>query len=333
MKKNYISLIACFLISLSAFAQEAATPEFKPSGKFDGRIFTNFATSVEGVDPAASAFELKRAYLGYTYQLSSEFSARMLLDVGDDSKVAGMNRYGYFRNAALFYKKDKLTVGFGLQETNNLKYNDQIWGNRFVEKTFQDLYGFTHTADMGLTVRYNMDIIELDAAIYNGEGYKSVQKDNVYRGIAGITALLMDKKLTLRLSDEYVHTTFAMHSTSFLIGYQEENKYTISAEYDVQTNFKLSEGIDRSGFSVLGSVNATPKLSVFARFDQVEAAFDDDILKTGWKFNEDGQRIIAGVKYSILKNLQSAVNIQRFQPDVDDSDAWMYAYVNFDIKF
>ena len=76
-KTRNILLLAGIFLSLNVIAENPGKKEdeFAPSGQVFGKLFSNFNTSLKGSEPQ-TAFEVRRAYLGYEYQISPEFSAQ-----------------------------------------------------------------------------------------------------------------------------------------------------------------------------------------------------------------------------------------------------------------
>jgi len=102
MKKTLtkISIYCSLFLSLAgaAKAQMAdTTAEFKPGGNLWGYTFGDFAykgnadnlnrggsNQYTGMLPNANAFQFRRIYLGYNYNISQKFSAEFLLAAEDD---------------------------------------------------------------------------------------------------------------------------------------------------------------------------------------------------------------------------------------------------------
>ena len=323
MKKQLLILGMALLVTCGLFAQE--NQEFKPSGKLDGRIFANFNTQVgaEGMNP--SAFELERAYFGYTYKMAPDFSARVLLDIGDGGD-AGINRYAFFKNAAIFYTKDALKVGFGIQGVFSMKYQEKVWGRRYVFKSYQDYNKFSNTADLGVSAEYATDYFAFDLAMFNGEGYKVIQEEssNNYKTSIGATAKLLDEALILRAVDEYIEKdSVAQNSIALFAGYVAD-VFSLGFEYNMQSNFKFGDGDDRSGISAYGSYDINDKFAVFGRYDMLDASSSP---------GSEYSLLIAGVEYKLLKNLKAAVNIKNFDPKTSGVDSRTFAFLNLEARF
>ena len=334
MKKQLLTLGIALLVTCGLYAQE--NQEFKPSGKLDGRIFANFNTQIGAEDMNPSAFVLERAYFGYTYKMAPDFSARILLDIDNDLSYASpktdttftaksSKRNAFFKNAAIFYTKDGLKVGLGIQGTFSMKYQEKVWGRRYVSKSYLDLNKFSPTADLGVSAEYTSDMFAFDIAIFNGEGYQVAQPedDNDYKISTGAALFLMDKDLILRGVNEYKDNGIVMNSTTFFAGYSAD-AFTLGFEYNTTSNFGNADGIDRSGFSAYGSYNLSEKIAIFGRYDDVE---------TSTVTKADNSLIIGGVEYKILKNLKVAANAKHFEFKLDGLDSETFAFLNFEARF
>ena len=87
------------------YAQDTPKPEFKPSGKLWGYVFADYYYKVHadslnrgtgeysGVKENANAFDFRRVYLGYDYNISEKFSAELLLshEAGSSAGPAATN--------------------------------------------------------------------------------------------------------------------------------------------------------------------------------------------------------------------------------------------------
>ena len=116
MKTSKIKLICAFMIILSgvgieAFAQEEEK-EFIPSGKPFVQIFSDFKSDFTDGD-ISTAMEIKRAYIGYSYKLSKEFSMKMNLDVAkpvvdindSTSTNSSLHYTAFLKNALIVHSK------------------------------------------------------------------------------------------------------------------------------------------------------------------------------------------------------------------------------------
>jgi len=99
------------IVSLS-FSQNS-TEEFIPKGKPLALIFTNFHTASSDGE-TMPAFENTRAYLGYEYNFSKDFYAKVVFDVGNPKDGAGHELSAYLKNAYVQYSTGNLKAYFGM---------------------------------------------------------------------------------------------------------------------------------------------------------------------------------------------------------------------------
>ena len=163
MKKPLLTTLVILCITLIAMSQEPKEA-FKPHGKPVIRVFSNAHTSFSDGE-SKTAFELTRAYLGYEHFFSENFSGTVVYDVGNPG--AGKIQFTAFvKNAFLNYKKSNLSIDFGVIPTTQFKVQENFWGYRYLEESYQDLYDFHASADLGTSVTYKFnDALSADVAL------------------------------------------------------------------------------------------------------------------------------------------------------------------------
>lgn len=317
--------MAC--IATSLFAQEKET--FQPSGKVFMTVFSNFNTTISD-GTSTSAFALERAYLGYEYNLSPNFSGKLNFDVGNPG-VGKLEMTAYIKNAYIQYKTGGLSVQFGLIGTTSFKTMEGLWGNRYIEKSFQDAYKFNASADLGVSAAYKItDWASADLIIANGEGYKNLQADNQFRTGLGLT-LTPTKPLIVRAYYDMMGATNTQTTASAAIGYKTK-AITAAVEYNLQNNVENTSGKELSGYSAYANYAAIKNLKVFARYDMLTSA-----ILTGetanWNVSKDGSLILAGIEYSPVKGVKFAPNFRFWTPaDAAKTNVSSF-FLNCEIKF
>lgn len=328
MKKLFLLGLVIFLLSSLTIAQET-TQEFKPGGKPIFAIFSNaHSTFVDGTN--TSAFEIQRAYLGYDYFFSPEFSAKVIFDVADPES-GKLQMTAFLKNALLAYKNGNLTVNFGLIGLNQFSVQEKNWGYRYIIKSFQDEYKFGTSADLGASIDYKFaDYISADFTIMNGEGYKNLQSDDTYKAGLGITITPV-KNLDIRFYSDYMKQDFAQQTYSFFAGYKAD-KFRVGAEYNLQKNYKMEENKDFSGASIYSTVSVSKKLGIFGRFDYLTSTTLDGATDP-WNLSKNGQAYVVGFEYSPVKGIKFAPNFRGWSP-ADNSKGFVSSiYLNCEIKF
>lgn len=319
MKKTILLLSSAFIISLNTSAQEGS-----PSVK----IFSNFNydISAEENENAFKEFELKRAYLGYSYTIDERFSTKITFDVGSNS--SGSAYTAFLKIASLKWKAtDNLSINVGMLGTKNFKFMEKTWGRRYIEKSAQDKYKWANSADLGVTADYKIsDNISLDAQILNGEGYKKTQSSNgLFRGGLGLTYSLGDN-LKLRAHQDFMPRTSyddmseSQTITTAAIAYSTENM-TIGGETNMMNNSNYITDAEKSLMSVYGSYNISDNYTLFARYD--------DASET----DQEGSYTVYGIERKMAKGVTVALNMQSWVDAADDSEAEQTLFLNLEYKF
>lgn len=322
-----ISLILAFFLNVKA--QNPKTDEFKPNGKPAALIFTNFNTAFSDGE-TTPAFEITRAYLGYEYNFSKEWFGRLTIDVGDP-KVGSMQYTAFLKFAYMQYKKDKFKGLFGMIPTTQFKYSEDIWGLRYIEKSYMDAYSFYSSADLGITVDYQLTKnLSADLSVFNGEGYKSLQKDDYLRPAIGVTLKDLGN-FTARFYADYMGKEVKQTSLAGLAGYNG-NKLVLIAEYNYLWNTKMVDGQDMYGTSVYATYKPGEKIKYFARFDNLKSKPLNDQTDP-WQLAKDGQLIMGGFEIGLLKGVKIAPNIRYWNPADETMPAITYAYLNIELRY
>lgn len=336
MKGNRIKALSFTIILLlfSNYLLSQETESFTPSGFFYGTVFSNFHYQLDA-NRNESAFEVQRAYLGYTYLLSENYTINIKLDIGSpeqESPYDILKRYAYFKNAELIYNYHKLTIHAGLIDLYHFKIQEKYWGHRYIYKSFQDQHKFGSSADLGASAVYKInDFIAADITVMNGEGYNQLQTDNSYKSALGFTINPL-KNLTIRLYADYIEQKEIQTTWSSFIGYQFKEMVKIGAEYNYQSNSGFRKNRNQNGFSGYTSVNISKKFELFGRFDKL---WSNTLIGEpyNWNITRDGSAVIAGLQYTPTRNIKIAANYQDWYPYAKNLDNESYFYINLEFKF
>ncbi len=329
MIKN-ISLGIIFLpLFSSLFGQNVqAKNEFKPLGKPFVKIYTDFHRNFcEGKQH--SLFEVTRAYMGYKHSFSKYFSGEVNLDVGNPG-VGKLQMTAYLKNAFVQYKRNGLTASFGLITTYMYNFQESHWGNRYLFKSFQDQNGFGPSADLGVSLIYQLNsFVSIDFAVLNGEGYKKIEVDSTLKYTLGVT-LRPAKTLAFRVYYDYMYKQAAQQTLSFFLAYTGI-RWKGGVEYDKQYNHDMSSGKDYSGYSFYATYYLK-KINIFGRYDYLSSVTMADQVNP-WNFAKDGQVLIAGVEVSPVKGVKVSPNYQLWKPQNRAKSSVSGAYLSLEIKF
>lgn len=337
MKTNrrFILISTLFLLffSYNAFSQEEESG-FVPSGNAYGKVFSNFHYQLFA-DEQESAFAVDRAYFGYEYNLSEEFTVNLKLDIGSPNQQSSydiLKRYAYFKNAALIYKKKGLTLSFGLIDLYQFKVQEKFWGYRYIYKSFQDNHKFGSSADLGASASYKFnDFISADLTVMNGEGYNQLQTDNTYKTGLGVTVTPI-KGLTARVYADYTEREEIQSTIAAFIAYKFKKLARIGVEYNYQQNSKYELDHDLYGFSSYATFNFLEKWEIFGRYDKLWSNTIEGELYD-WNIIKDGSAIIGGIQFQAHKNVKIAANYQDWYPYARNIDNESFFYLNLEYKF
>ena len=130
-------------------------------------------TMYNGVPTYRNAFQFRRVYLGYDYDISQKFTAEVLLasEPNANTGVNGTtsiqngdnlvdNKQAFFIKNAYLRVKDVWTgtdLIIGEQPTIITGIADQVWGYRFIEKTISDIHKLANTYDIGASLQGTFD--------------------------------------------------------------------------------------------------------------------------------------------------------------------------------
>ena len=321
MKTKFIfaGVLAC--IGLTAQAQDAKVEE--PKGKAIVQVFGNFNAGFSG-GATNVGFDLERSYIGYEYRVGKGFSIKGVMDIGKSNDVSDYQRIAYIKNAMVSWKTGKLTLNGGLISTTQFNFQEKFWGHRYIMKSFQDMYKFGNSADLGISASYKFaDWISADAIIVNGEGYKKIQKGNGFSYGLGAT-LTPVKGFQVRLygglNDSGESGKAGVVNMAGFVGYKNDC-FSLGAEYNHMLNALGKEGNDQFGYSVFGTVNLPKNVSLYARFDDL---YSND----NWNISKDEQSAVIGAQFKLGKYVKIAPNFRMSIPKADGVENKYSAYVS-----
>ena len=326
MKKIFLSLTVLFAISnlLSAQTTGTSTDTFKPSGKPIVTIFNDFAYNTSN-SKSNAAFELSRAYFGYGYNFSQNFSGKIVFDVANSAGLNPSAFTAFLKNAFVEYSDRLLTVDMGMIGTSMFSLQEGIWGKRYLAKTFQDQYGFGSSADLGVSAKLQLaPQVSIDAQLLNGEGFQKVQADSTLKVAAGLTVKPVTN-LVARVYVDYMKKNVAQKSFNAFLAYTGEN-LTLGAEYDMQVGNKMIADHNFSGISLHATYKTSKSMTIFARFDDLTSKKIGSST-SGWD-TADGQLYMAGLEFFPVKGVQVSPNIRYSKPSLSS----LHSTTSFDVN-
>lgn len=263
--------------------------------------------ATSAADDAATGAHFERAYFEARYHPEKSDTYRITLDSknnGDDVFVKYI--YGQVQYA------EGQSVKFGLGQTPVIDYyENEVWGRRYVAKTFVDNVGAYSSSDLGISFLGEVaKMFSYYVSVVNGEGYNNTTAANGADG-AGIS---FQGRLEVKAGPARVGVHgLSETSRNGVDGYDptREGVYVdvvggwgnFAAEYLMADDGDAATSFDGgTGYSALANVNLPmgTKSQAFARYDSIDAK------DTG----TDNTLAILGVETEAKKNLMVAVDVQ-----------------------
>ncbi len=335
--QNHVSMRKLFLVLAlvlkAVVFQGQDSVAFEPAGSPVLRVFSNFVAPLGGEDQKTS-FELRRAYMGYRYQLYEEWEAAIVLDIGspnDDSPYSLLKRYAYFKIASLTYNRNNLRIQAGIIPRYSMQAPEKFWGRRYIEKVFLDAYRFAPTADIGVGMDYTINKkLSVYTALMNGEGYDQLQHDNTYELSVGVNYLPLEW-LFFRMNLDYSKKAVTETMSSFFTGLRFNNDYVFGAELNWIHNEGFEQGTERYGYSVFGHRTWRKKYAVFLRYDWLQSNIPDG-YNHPWNLAKDGSALIYGLEYYPKPKIHLSLNYQDWFPAANDLQNSKGLYINLEFR-
>ena len=330
MKKiKFILTIFIIFIGFEIYSQQN-------KGKVSTRVYWNFNKDFTKDAPRKNAFEIKRAYFGYEYRINDNISSKVTFDVGKNS--SGSDYTAFLKIAQLDWKiKNNLKLSTGMIGNKQFKFQESIWGYRYMYKTFQDENKFGSSADLGVNAEIKLsDKINLNLFALNGEGYKNVQDDNGFIKIGGNLIYEFDNGFSAKIyyDSQPSIENFNLVNTGYFIGYEKE-KTRIGLEYNEMFNGKTykdpSKDYSLSGFSGYISQNFSENSSVFFRYDSLESNIVSGSSEP-WNSGKDGKLMILGYEHVVTKGFKLNLNYRNYNYTDNSINNKSMVFINAEIK-
>ena len=163
-------------------------PDNTPSIRVGVTLFPNFTfqqhptiTDSDGNIVRRSAFDVSRAYLNITGNISHIVAFRITPDISRETGTASSNfgslvyrlKYAFLQTNLDDWMTKGSWARFGIQQTPYIDYEEGIYRYRFQGTIFVDRVGALSSSDAGASFHYNFpsNYGDFHAGIYNGESF------------------------------------------------------------------------------------------------------------------------------------------------------------------
>jgi len=262
---------------------DPADSTFKPQRRLWGYSFGDFyyagnvdkgnrgpETNYNGVPTGRNAFQFRRLYLGYDYDITKKFKAEVLL-ASEPSANTGVNgttsiqngdnlvdnkmsffiknfnlRYRDIWNGTDFVIGEMSTPGFALNEPGTnapTSLAEATWGYRSIEKTITDLHK-TNSYDVGASLQGTFDPKTKNfgyvVMVGNNSTASLLSATNANTGFfkifyGDIWGKFLDKHLYLDLYADYVTTSISTTVATVPVGQQSHGVFKAFAAYNAKS--------------------------------------------------------------------------------------------------
>ena len=334
---------------------------FKPGGQLWGYAFGDFyykahsdalnrggANQYTNIEQGRNAFQLRRVYLGYNYNITAKFSAELLLAAEDNTVTAlgatsgdllSDNKLSFYLKLINLrwkniWKGTDLVIGQSATPSFAM-LTEQIWGYRSIERTIADVRR-TPSFDLGVSLQGRFDPGN-DNYGYNvmmGNGTSARPENDKFKWFYGdVWAKFLDKKLVFDLYADYQRlnwTSTLHHSRNMLKGFAAYTtpKITVGVEAFINHGKQDVVGMKASSADTINAnaegVSAfvrgrivKDKLGFFARVDNFNPDVDYNAgsyniykgLTAAYEPNNKETFITAGLDFTPIKNAHFMPNI------------------------
>jgi hypothetical protein len=291
--------------------------------KISGRMYfngTNIQRSVNGTKTESdSGLAIKRFYLNVDHKFNNVLSGNITTDIDSVASTSGslVGKGLYVKKAYLQAKfSPAFTVRVGSSDLPWVPYAEGIYGYRYIEPVMVDRTKFGTSADWGVHAFGDLagGLISYDVAAIDGGGYRDPKFSNTIDLEGRISAKYKGFNLgvggyTGRLGKDVDGGPVALHTATRLnaLAAYKDSRLTIGGEYFWAKNWTQVTAVpedEAEGWSVFGSYNVVPRVSVFGRYDAVKPRQLTNPALTDRYFN-------GGVQYEAFKNVNLALVYKR----------------------
>jgi hypothetical protein len=288
-------------------------PDDTPAIRLGTTIFADYtvtekpkATDVDGNEITPNAFNVGRAYINVTGNISHVIAFRVTPDItretGAGSSLNGSLTFRLKYAYAQFNLDDWMTRGswvrLGMQQTPWVDFEEAVYRYRFQGTIFAEREGFLSSSDVGAAFHYNFtgNYGELHAGVYNGDTYTRAEA-NDQKGfmIRGTFRPLRTHPVLrgLRVSGFYDHDAYvksAERRRGIVAATFEHPHLNAAFQYLATTDQArvTTTEVDARGFSVWATPRASNGWEALLRYDRIEPDTDLDARR---------KRAILGVAY------------------------------------
>ncbi len=277
-------------------------------------------------DSNKNTFKVDAFYFGAKAKISDKLSSRFTLKLTNLNEENNMN-YIYAKYAYLDYRfTSKFNMRFGVIDSSIQSFTNKFWGKRFVAENFGAKNKVWNSANVGLSLRYNLgDILNASLDLINGSGFKSVKDDDENKELTLTLSSKIAKYLYLGLYGDYTIPFTGSNSNFKGTGFVGFKNSVIAIGYGLL--LKNEESVMSLGHSLYSTLTIADKYSL-----HLAALYYDENTDTD---NDTNLKIITGFNYIYSQNFSFALSTELEQKYIEgkESDLATKVFVSTFMKF
>jgi hypothetical protein len=278
-------------------------PDDTPAVRVGATLFADYTdlqtpkiTDADGNDVTSNSFNVGRAYINVTGNISHNIAFRITPDIvresGTGSSLNGSYTFRLKYAYAQFNLDDWMNAGrtgtwvrLGMQQTPWVDFMETLYRYRFQGTIFEDREGFLSSSDVGAVFHTNLpgNVGDIQAGIYNGETYArpEVNDQKAFQVRGTLRPLRMHPVLRgLRVTGFYDKDAYVKNADRLrgIVALTFEHKY-LNAAFDYltardQNASATKPSVKAHGYSVWATPRATNGWEGLLRFDHLEPNID-----------------------------------------------------------
>lgn len=334
--------------------------------KTSGIIFLRYDYDYIGTDKGKgfNKIDIERTYLTFESSIAGNAKVKVVTDIyqnakslivkdiyGNDVKISSYYDGWSVRLKNAYVDINPLhliTIRAGMLGSPWISVAEKAWCYRFVKKTFSDAEKLFDTADLGAGLIFKLpkDYGEAMLAVLNGTGYTSPESDKFKDINPRITLVPLPNNKILKglsLSGYYYlgkrsdnEKILNRNRVGALLSFTN-SLVNIGGEFDASNNQKLNkskniEDENGMGFSIYGELKFAElaptklkNLGLIVRFDSWDPNTDIE--------NDAHNTLIAGLIYTLTKNVRSAINLQQTSFEDSENETKKQISCQVEVKF
>ncbi len=274
---------------------------------------------------SSQAFQFRRIYFTYDYDVAEGFTSRFRLEADEASLASNGKTSVFVKDAFLRWKNvfGQSDLVFGVQPTPAYEISEAVWGYRSLEKTIMDLRGIVSSRDLGVSLKGKLDSEGMFSYwVMVADGSANTPESDKYKRFFLHVRLQPVKSLDVtfygdlnaraKINDPYKATLVpnSIATMAAFVGYTGIDGLKVGLEgvltqmsngFNTGTVLETRSGL---GLSIFGIYGLRDDLNLVGRFDLYDPNTD------GAAKADSRNYVIAGLDWKVNERVSVIPNVQ-----------------------